>query len=255
MQAVLGRGTCGKLLAVFVFPKIADGNKFFSMNFFYSISKMFRNITYDAPGSIVVTDYNGLMSSLWTIEAPNGYKIQLKFDKEHGFAIEYHRRCFYDKLFIINKNMRTKFARLCGPKANQNWPFDALRKLSPLHKEALEMWDVPFDTNSDKVFVAFDTDQSYHFRGFKLDFWFEKTNTKLNSYRDGVNFLKNQLLAVIRAKEFKTNGARVLSNRIRGFTNSMIRAVSRTGAGSDRSCSKGPNFPAPCKSNNIIYIE
>ena len=108
------------------------------------------------------------------------------------------------KVFVLHGDKKSKYARLCGPKTNQTWPFDALRKagfqidafsaasdwlifkkrlfdwlrvppslhqfeniskLGPLGENALEMWDVPFDTNSNKIYIAFDTDQSYHFKG------------------------------------------------------------------------------------------
>merc|ERR1711990_1424096 len=109
------------------------------------------------------------------------------------------------------------------------------RKISPLRSDSLEIWDVPFDTNSNQIFIAFDSDQSYNFRGFKLNFWFEKTKTKVNSFREGINYLKDQLLAIVRIGEFKTNGARVVANRVRGLSNSMIRSV----ANGMRHCTKG----------------
>ena len=240
MRATLENDSFGKLRPAFEFRKIVEGK---STTLELEKKNIFRNETFTSPDSIIVSNYGAMESSLWTISAPSGWKIMIQFDQEHGFAIEYHRRCFYDKLFIINKDRKSKFARLCGPKSNQSWPYDALRKISPLRSDSLEIWDVPFDTNSNLIYIAFDSDQSYHFRGFKLNFWFEKTKTKLNSFREGINFLKDQLLAIVRIGEFKTNGARVVANRVRGISNSMIRSVA-TGM---RHCTKGPNHPAPCK--------
>ena len=73
-----------------------------------------------------------------------------------------------NEVFVLHGDKKAKYARLCGPKTNQTWPFDALRKLGPLGSNSLEMWDVPFDTNLNKIYIAFDSDQSYHFKGRDL---------------------------------------------------------------------------------------
>ena len=102
------------------------------------------------------------------------------------------------KVFVLHGDKKSKYARLCGPKTNQTWPFDALRKLGPLGGNSLEMWDVPFDTNSNKIYIAFDTDQSYHFKGFKLNYWFESIIHELGSFRQALFYLRDQLLADVR---------------------------------------------------------
>ena len=49
------------------------------------------------PGEIIVENYGPIESRLWEVQAPKKSKIMLQFDKEFGFQVEYHRRCFYDK--------------------------------------------------------------------------------------------------------------------------------------------------------------
>ena len=55
----------------------------------------------------------------WEIKTTIDKTIQLQFEKSVGFEIEYHRRCFYDKLFVYGADKKTRFARICGPKNNQ----------------------------------------------------------------------------------------------------------------------------------------
>ena len=125
-----------------------------------------------------------------------------------------------NEVFVLHGDKKSKYARLCGPKTNQTWPFDALRKLGPLGSNSLEMWDVPFDTNSNKIYIAFDSDQSYHFKGkdpltrtanfrwktvhgslskgFKLNYWFESIIHELGGFRQALFYLRDQLLADVR---------------------------------------------------------
>ena len=174
------------------------------------------------------------------------------------------------------------------------------------------MWDVPFDTNSNKIYIAFDSDQSYHFKGrdplnrtssskwetvhgslmkgFKLNYWFESIIHELGGFRQALFYLRDQLLADVRlvtsqmqkfwkfssskfqreyrnqtdrsgvvlgcplngpqihdfnfrSQEFKTNGSRVLVNRVRGLVTSVNRAIVKN----NRRCSKGGDYPVPCK--------
>ena len=46
-----------------------------------------------------------------------------------------------------------------------------------------------------------------------------------------------------RSQEFKTNGSRVLANRVRGLVTSVNRAIVKN----NRRCSKGGDYPVPCK--------
>ena len=74
---------------------------------------------YTQPGTITVTNYTKAEASHWEIKTTIDKTIQLQLDKSHGFGIEYHRRCFYDKLFVYDSTKRQKYARICGPKPNQ----------------------------------------------------------------------------------------------------------------------------------------
>lgn len=71
------------------------------------------------PGTITMTNYTKAEATHWEIKTSLDKTIQLQFDKSFGFGIEYHRRCFYDKLFIYDSSKTDKYARICGPKPNQ----------------------------------------------------------------------------------------------------------------------------------------
>ena len=66
-----------------------------------------------------MANYTKNEAAHWEIKTTIDKTIQLQLDKSHGFGIEYHRRCFYDKLFIFDSTKRQKYARICGPKPNQ----------------------------------------------------------------------------------------------------------------------------------------
>ena len=145
-----------------------------------------------------MTNYSKSSSWYWEIKADLHETIQLQFDRSVGFSIEYHRRCFYDKLFIFDSDKKKKFARLCGPKPNQSWPYDALRKVGPIKTKNMEMWDVPFDTNSNHIHIAFDTDYSFQFSGFALRYWFESTHYQYAKLEEALELVTSGLLAIIR---------------------------------------------------------
>ena len=62
----------------------------------------------------------------------------------------------------------------------------------------MEMWDVPFDTNSNNIHIAFDSDFSLHFSGFKLNFWFKSSSYDYSDVVEALEAILNQLLAIIR---------------------------------------------------------
>ena len=85
----------------------------------YADSKITRYEYRTKAGSIEVTDYTAGDARHWEIKTTIDKTIQLQFEKSVGFEIEYHRRCFYDKLFVYGADRKTRFARICGPKNNQ----------------------------------------------------------------------------------------------------------------------------------------
>jgi len=76
----------------------------------YSANSLDMNLTIyfsnevltKGPGEIIVENYGPIESRLWEVQAPKKSKIMLQFDKEFGFQVEYHRRCFYDKARVYS---------------------------------------------------------------------------------------------------------------------------------------------------------
>ena len=70
--------------------------------------------------------------------------------------------------------------------------------MGPLGIDKMELWDVPFDTNTNHINIAFDTDVSQEFIGFKLNFWFKSTSYDYALIDDALQLILDQLLAIIR---------------------------------------------------------
>ena len=80
----------------------------------------------------------------------------------------------------------------------KTWPYDALRKVGPLGVDKMEMWDVPFDTNTNNIHIAFDSDFSLNFSGFVLNFWFKTSSYDYADVQEALDAVLNQFLAIIR---------------------------------------------------------
>ena len=121
--------------------------------------------------SVKTKFYEILQNHIFQIQAPEGYTIKLKFDTDHGFKMEYHNKCGYDKLHIFKGSLATfdqtnRIARFCGPKQNglngASKPFDGSKKVYET-LNSLPMWDEAYDTHTNQVIVAVDFDQGEKF--------------------------------------------------------------------------------------------
>ena len=108
-----------------------------------------------------------IQNHIYEIKAPEDYTIVLQFDQSHGFGLEFHRKCGYDKLHLFKGNFldfkpTNRIARFCGPRQNgkngKTQPWDGSRKVKK-RGGVLPMWDSEFDTESNEVIVAVDFDQ------------------------------------------------------------------------------------------------
>ena len=99
----------------------------------------------------------------------------MEFDRDYGFEVEYHNFCGFDKVHLLkghygpNQEGIEKIARFCGPRENGQ-PWDGARKVyAPV---GMPFWDTPYNSESNKVTVAWDSDQSKNgMKGFKLRWW------------------------------------------------------------------------------------
>lgn len=121
------------------------------------------------------TDYENYKNVLYRIELGDKRKISLKFNKDHGFGMEYHNKCGYDKLHIFSGladefDSARRIARFCGPKNDGGKPWDGSRLLQNDDVDnVLPMWDEWYDTVSGNIFIGIDLDQDNDdFTGFEL---------------------------------------------------------------------------------------
>lgn len=106
-------------------------------------------------------DYVNFKNTLVTINVP-GRHIELLFDQDHEFGMEYHKQCGYDRLQIFtgtaaNFDKTNRIARFCGPKKGDK-PYDGSGKLKEVDG-VLSMWDTKLDTLSSDVIIGIDFDQ------------------------------------------------------------------------------------------------
>lgn len=191
-------------------------------------------------GSITVGpgDYKSMKNCLWNIKVDPTKAIQLQFNKSHGFGVEYHRNCAYDKIHIFDNLDNSRLARMCGPKEGGT-PFDGSQKLKPING-VMEMWDVPYDSHSNQVMIAFDTDRdSDGFAGFELS-WTSNTvyTADFTNMEQSLNWLREKLTAIANRREFKGHGRTIIKNRIDGYVDAGVAAVNRV-----RACSREASDP------------
>lgn len=168
----------------------------------------------------------------------------LQFDKSFGFDVEYHRRCAYDSIHIFDSDATSRFGRLCGPKGDNSVPYDGNRKIipDPKNNNRMLIWDEPFNTHSYRVHIAFDTDQSFQFNGFKLDWSTEILTYNLNDLNDAMNYIQQQMIYTVKRTDFKDSGSGVIRRRTNGYFRSMLRILEL-----ERICALNVKEELPCK--------
>lgn len=185
-------------------------------------------------GNITISpeDYTNYKNCLWKINIPETKNVLLKFNKDHGFGIEYHRNCAYDKLHIYNNlnNSPSRISRFCGPK-NGEMPFDGSRNLQPVGG-LLEMWDTPLDTWSNRIMISFETDQKFsNFQGFDLTWESEnKYNADFTNHNEALTWANGQISQLVQGE--------LMSSIRRNTQNLLSKATLRLSAGEDRACRK-----------------
>ena len=117
--------------------------------------------------NVTAAEYQASKHCAWTIKVPVGKEIRLQWTR---MDLEWHKHCAYDKVHIVDGLSGSRLGRWCGPRYHDpvNTPWDGERRFRRVCKtsdktncEALDMWDTPFNTLSNEIIVAFDTDE-YH---------------------------------------------------------------------------------------------
>lgn len=200
-----------------------------------TINSSFGNIT------ITPEDYTANKNCLWTIDIPADRTLSLKFVDE--FDLEWHQNCAYDKVHILDGSDNLPIGRFCGPKQdnskNGGKPWDGTRKNKPgKWTGKLAFWDKWFDTNTHKVLIGFDTDQSSSdFAGFTLKWISEKIpDADLMNFNQAMDYVKTNLNKAINKKDLVGNGNLHLKNAVERIFENAIAAVEK-----DRNCAKDIN--------------
>lgn len=164
--------------------------------------------------------------------------LQLQFNKDHGFGIEYHRFCAYDKLHIYDNLDNSRLARLCGPK-DGDVPFDGAQKLKRTDG-VMEMWDVPYDSHSNQILVAFDTDRDMDsFAGFELQWTAtEVYDADFRNYRESLEWLSDKLMAIVNRRNFNGHGRSTIKKGLKNYLKVAKNAINR-----NRECARGSSNP------------
>jgi hypothetical protein len=105
------------------------------------------------------------------------------------------------------------------------------------------MWDEPYETNNHKIFIAFDSDQSLTFSGFKLDWTTEILKFDLTNVYDALIYIKNQMMWIVNKTEFTDDrGTVILRRRVKGYFRSIDLVLLL-----ERQCAIGVETFVPCK--------
>jgi len=124
--------------------------------------------------NVTAAEYQASKHCAWTIKVPVGKEIRLQWTR---MDLEWHKYCAYDKVHIVDGLSGSRLGRWCGPRYHDpvNTPWDGERRFRRVCKtsdktncEALDMWDTPFNTLSNEIIVAFDTDEYHQRTGFTL---------------------------------------------------------------------------------------
>ena len=111
---------------------------------------------------------------MWHITVPKKHSIHMEFDRDYGFEVEYHNFCGFDKVHLFAGHYAPgqdvqRIARFCGPRSGGQ-PWDGARKV--YSEDEMPFWDKAYNSNSNKITVAWDSDQTKNgMRGFKLKWW------------------------------------------------------------------------------------
>ena len=117
------------------------------------------------------SEYRSNKNCKWTIEVPPGKEIRLQWVR---MDLEWHKLCAFDKVHIVDMINGSRLGRWCGPRYHDpvNTPWDGERRFRRRCSnkgdrescEPLPMWDNEFNTLSNKIVVAFDSDSSHTVR-------------------------------------------------------------------------------------------
>lgn len=133
-----------------------------------------------AKGDVV---YENNMSCKWTIGVPDDKQIMLKWTR---MDLEWHRFCAYDRVHVFDSKRKSRLGRWCGPRYHDptNMPWDGERRFRRKCKpgsrtdcEDLDMYDTAYNTLTNQVVIAFDSDGTFTRDGFALEWTvFDRVN-------------------------------------------------------------------------------
>lgn len=111
--------------------------------------------------------YANNMSCKWTIGVPDNKVIMLQWKR---MDLEWHRYCAYDRVHVFDSKRKSRLGRWCGPRYHdpENTPWDGERRFrrkcyngDRVNCDALGMHDEAYNTLTNQVVIAFDSDSSF----------------------------------------------------------------------------------------------
>lgn len=210
------------------------------------------------------TRYTTRTNCLWTINVPKGHSIKMQFDKEYGFDVEYHAWCGFDKVHIFSGHPgeNTPFkriARFCGPRRDTatfgNIPHDGAWQLVPekINKNTgnreIPFWDWPYEANTHKVTIGWDSDQSHVKKGFKLKWWaVPNVLESFDTLEGALHLISKKIIPAIR--EQPTVPAPVKTNQIKhlnALLSKLESAITNKGPTGSKACTEWDSWVPPSK--------
>lgn len=208
----------------------------------------------EAGQNLTAVPYGIKQTCMWHITVPKKHSIHMEFDKDYGFEVEYHNFCGFDKVHLFTGHYAPgqdvdRIGRFCGPRVGGQ-PWDGARKV--YSEDNMPFWDSPYNSKSNKITVAWDSDQTKNgMRGFKLKWWavpdqerisadpFETLSATMTIMRDRIEpLIQNQMTVPhrVRFRQLK---------QLHNVLNKLERAVEEKGPNGEKSCSKMETFLAP----------
>jgi len=204
--------------------------------------------------NITSVPYGTKQKCMWHITVPKKHSIHMEFDRDYGFEVEYHNFCGFDKIHLLkghygpNQEGIEKIARFCGPRENGQ-PWDGARKVyAPV---GMPFWDVPYNSESNKVTVAWDSDQSKNgMKGFKLRWWAvpdaARTADPFETLTETMQIMRDRILPLIQIQTTVPIKVRYRQTKqLNNVLTKLEKAVEEKGPNGEKSCSDMEVFMAP----------
>lgn len=211
-------------------------------------------VKHERNQTITSVPYGTKQKCMWHITVPKKHSIYMEFDKSFGFNVEYHNFCGFDKVHFFaghyapNQSVQ-RIGRFCGPRRGDQ-PWDGARKV--FSETSMPFWDEPYNSNSNKITIAWDSDQTKSdLGGFKLKWWavadsLEDKSNPFDTLSDSMRIMRGRIEPLIRAQMTVPHRVRDRQlKQLNNVLNNLETAVDEKGPNGEKSCSDMETFLKP----------